>query len=291
LLIFNYALGRWSIGNVDADFVAPFFSAGYTVEDLDNLSATLDGLSTVLDSQLFRGGEFFFGGAVGDKLFTFTGDPLQATITTGEATLSMGKHSIVTRVYPYHEDGTVELFVGLTMGMIIPFMNVFYLYRLGTSREFFGNVAALAVLPVMLATIIGPAIAKRLTNIGAVRAARWLIPASMLLMAATTNAYLGTAGYWAYRALFVMSQSIWFAFVIDTAAPRGKAAASAWLEITFWIGMAIAAPATGFLLARQSYTLPSLLSAAAAVVTGFLTDRCARVCQAPSETTEEAQSA
>jgi hypothetical protein len=113
LLIFNYALGRWSIGNVDADFIAPFFSAGYTVEDLDNLSATLDGLSTVLDSQLFRGGEFFFGGAVGEKLFTFTGDPLQATITTGEATLSMGKHSIVTRVYPYHENGSVELFVGL----------------------------------------------------------------------------------------------------------------------------------------------------------------------------------
>ena len=78
---------------------------------------------------------------------------------------------------------------------------------------------------------------------------------------------------------------------MDTAAPRGKAAASAWLEITFWIGMAIAAPATGFLLARQSYTLPFLISAAAAVVTGFLTDRCARVCQAPSETTEEAQSA
>ena len=25
----------------------------------------------------------------------------------------MGKHSIVTRVYPYHEDGSVELFVGL----------------------------------------------------------------------------------------------------------------------------------------------------------------------------------
>jgi len=113
LLIFNYALGRWSIGNVNADYIAPFFSAGYTVEDLDNLSATLDGLTTVLDSQLFRGGEFFFGGAVGDQIFTFTGDPLQATITTGEAAVSMGRHSIITRVYPYHEDGTVELFVGM----------------------------------------------------------------------------------------------------------------------------------------------------------------------------------
>ena len=113
MLIYNYALNRWSIGNVAADFIAPFFSAGYTVEDLDNLSATLDGLTTVLDSQLFRGGEFFFGGAVGDRLFTFTGDPLVATITTGEAAVSMGKHSIITRVYPYHEDGSVNVEVGL----------------------------------------------------------------------------------------------------------------------------------------------------------------------------------
>ena len=37
----------------------------------------------------------------------------QATIVTGETGLAMGNHNIVTRIYPYHEDGSVELFVGL----------------------------------------------------------------------------------------------------------------------------------------------------------------------------------
>jgi len=113
LLIYNYSLGRWSIANIDTDLIAPFFSSGYTLDQLDNLSATLDGLTTVLDSQLFRGGEFFFGGVVGGQIFTFTGDPLPATIVTGEAAVSMGQHSIVTRIYPYHEGGAVNLSVGL----------------------------------------------------------------------------------------------------------------------------------------------------------------------------------
>jgi MFS family permease len=186
---------------------------------------------------------------------------------------------------------TVELFVGLTMGVIMPFMNVFYLYRLGTSREFFGNVSALAVVPIMIATTIGPVIAARLTDIGAVVAARWLIPVSTLVLAWTANPYAGTGAYWAYRALFSMSQSIWFAFVMETAAPRAKAAASAWLEITFWIGMAVAAQVTGRLLAEASYTLPFHIATASAVVTGVLTYLCARRCRALATLSEEAQRA
>ena len=112
LLIFNYALNRWSLVEVTTNFIAPFFSGGYTMDNLNNLSATLDGLTTVLDSQLFRGGEYFFGGAINNKLATFTGDPLAATIETGEVGIAKGKHGIVTRVYPYFEDGSVTMEVG-----------------------------------------------------------------------------------------------------------------------------------------------------------------------------------
>lgn len=113
LLIYHYGLGRWSLVKVRADYLAPFFSAGYTLDQLDNLSATLDGLTTVLDSPLYKGGEFFFGGAVNDQIFSFTGDPMTATIETGETAISPGKHSIVTRIYPYYENGTVTGQIGV----------------------------------------------------------------------------------------------------------------------------------------------------------------------------------
>jgi hypothetical protein len=112
ILIYNYTLNKWSLAEVEADLLSPMFSAGYTVDALDSLSATVDGLSIQLDSRFYKGGQYFFGGAYGDKIYTFTGAPLAATIETAEAPISTGKHSIVTRVYPYYENGSVTLAVG-----------------------------------------------------------------------------------------------------------------------------------------------------------------------------------
>ena len=50
--------------------------------------------------------------AYNDKLYTFTGSPLDATIETGEAILTAGSHSVVTRLYAYHEDGAVTAEIG-----------------------------------------------------------------------------------------------------------------------------------------------------------------------------------
>ena len=112
LLIYNYALNRWSIANVDADLIAPFFTAGYTLEALDNINTSIDALPASLDSALYKGGQFLFGGALGDKIYAFTGDPIDATVETAESSLVKGKHTIVTRVYPYHEGGDVTIEVG-----------------------------------------------------------------------------------------------------------------------------------------------------------------------------------
>lgn len=112
LMIYNYALDRWSIANIRADLVSPFFTSGYTLEQLDNIASSLDALPASLDSRLYKGGGFLFGGALGKKINTFSGDPLDGTIETGETGLATGKHTIVTRAYPYHEGGTVTVEVG-----------------------------------------------------------------------------------------------------------------------------------------------------------------------------------
>jgi hypothetical protein len=94
-------------------YLAPFYSGGYTVDQLDAISATIDALSIQTDSQIFKGGEYFFGGAVGDTIHTFTGTgKYPATIVTGEAAISQGNHSIVTRLYPYFDVGSVDAQVG-----------------------------------------------------------------------------------------------------------------------------------------------------------------------------------
>ena len=112
ILIYNYVLNRWSIANVDADLLAPFFSAGYNVDGLSNIQTLVDNLPQTVDSRFFKGGQYFFGGALDDKIYAFNGDPMDATIVTGELPIVKGKHSIVTRVYPYYENGSVTVQVG-----------------------------------------------------------------------------------------------------------------------------------------------------------------------------------
>lgn len=112
LIIYNYATQKWSYAEVQADLLAPFFTAGYTLEDLDNLSSTLEGLPAPLDSNLYKGGTFLFGGSKDNKIFGFTGAPQQAVIETGEFFLQQGKHGIINRSVPYFKGGEVTMQIG-----------------------------------------------------------------------------------------------------------------------------------------------------------------------------------
>ena len=112
LLIYNYAIQRWSLADVSVDFIAPFFTAGYTLEALDNLASNLDSLPAPLDSNLYKGGSFLFGGSVDKRISSFTGQPLSAIIETSEFAINKGRHSLVTRSVPYFKNGSVTVQVG-----------------------------------------------------------------------------------------------------------------------------------------------------------------------------------
>lgn len=112
LIIYNYATGKWSYAEVQAELITPLFTAGYTLEALDNLSATLEGLPAPLDSNLYKGGAFLFGGAKDNKIFAFTGSPLDAIIETGEFFLQEGRHGVINRSVPYFRGGEVTMQIG-----------------------------------------------------------------------------------------------------------------------------------------------------------------------------------
>lgn len=106
LIIYNYATDSWSSANIGLDAMAPLFSAGYTLEGLDNISSSLDSLPSSLDSSVYKGGEFFFAGSKDNKIQTFTGDNLDAIVETGEFELQAGRSSLINNVIPYVENDT-----------------------------------------------------------------------------------------------------------------------------------------------------------------------------------------
>ena len=112
ILVYNYALQRWSILEVEADILAPMFTPSYTLEDMDNLASNLEGFTSLLDSPVFKGGTLFFGGSYNNKIYGFTGAPMDGVIETAEFALTKNRHTLVTRTVPYFENGSVTMQVG-----------------------------------------------------------------------------------------------------------------------------------------------------------------------------------
>lgn len=101
LIIYNYALGKWSTASIAVDVVAPVYTAGYTLEGLDAAFGNIDVLPASLDGPVYRGGEFLFAASKDNKIQTFTGSVLDGTIETGEFEVKAGFHSTVNNIVPY----------------------------------------------------------------------------------------------------------------------------------------------------------------------------------------------
>ena len=101
ILIYNYNLNRWSYAVQDCTALAQAVTAGYTLEQLDNVSSSIDALPASLDDGIWKGGTFFFAGAKDKKIQSFTGTALEAVIETGEFQIAPGRRSLVNAVVPY----------------------------------------------------------------------------------------------------------------------------------------------------------------------------------------------
>jgi hypothetical protein len=84
LLIYNYQETRWSHAELSVQMLFNALSAGYTLEQLDALFASIDAGTISLDSSFWAGGLPILGVFSGKSLGAFSGDPLDATFETGE---------------------------------------------------------------------------------------------------------------------------------------------------------------------------------------------------------------
>lgn len=104
ILMYNYspnATKRWSIAEVDTECL--FISAGEdsSLDDLDTISSSIDSLPFSLDARAYKGNTNILSGFdLSHRMVNFNGDPLDATIETGEFTLHENARSQVTLVRP-----------------------------------------------------------------------------------------------------------------------------------------------------------------------------------------------
>ena len=163
------------------------------------------------------------------------------------------------------QNAIVALFMGLSMGIIGPFANIYFVQRLGTTREYFGTISALTLFPSIIALSLGPVLARKLGKVRTVTFLHLLVPAFVIMLALTTQPWIGTLAFWGYRVLFTIAPTILVAFMMQQATAKAKVAAMAWHNGSFWLGQAVAAPVAGYLLNLADYATPAYLAAGAAI--------------------------
>ena len=165
---------------------------------------------------------------------------------------------------------SISLIRGLSLGLVLPFLNLYFIHHLNTSREFYSAVSAAAIVPSIIATALAPLVASTLGTVNAVTTLRGLVAIPRIGMALTTVPWLAAAINLVERAGSRMATPLTFAFAMDTTEAKRRTATAAWMEVLFVLGMAIAAVVAGLLLAKNDYKTPFYLSAGAMALAGVL---------------------
>lgn len=118
MLIYDWNLQRWSQAQFDVDAIIPLAAAaiGYTLDNLDDVSASLDALPFSLDSRVWMGGAPIMAAFDADrKLSFFSGAPSEAALATQEMGDTTGALAFVSSVYPVVDTDNATVSIGSRM--------------------------------------------------------------------------------------------------------------------------------------------------------------------------------
>jgi len=110
ILMYNWELGRWTHASVSTEVIYPVANvSSWTIDGLDNLSSTIDGLTYPFDSRFYAGsGRLLLGGfSTAHKQGVFSSSNLEAIIETGDVQLTDGRKSLLRGLRPMVEGTSV----------------------------------------------------------------------------------------------------------------------------------------------------------------------------------------
>lgn len=116
LIIYNYnpnAIRKWSYAEITSQVLYRSLAEGYTMDNMDSYNSNLDAITISLDSQFWTGGSVSLSAFdSANKMATFTGSALTATLETTEIELIKGRKARLQRIRPMIDGGTVTVQMG-----------------------------------------------------------------------------------------------------------------------------------------------------------------------------------
>jgi len=165
----------------------------------------------------------------------------------------------------------IEIFIGLGLAFLMFFMNLIFINHYQSTLESYSVMSALLIIPMVGMLLIGPWLAEQFKNMPVILASRFLSFLFAFIVGITMNPILGGISFMLFRSTISLAQTMWFGFAATVTTRRSRMATSAWLEITFQIGLGIAALAGGKLVSANAYPILGYISSGSMLVAFLLT--------------------
>lgn len=113
ILVYDKSLGRWSLIEQEVELLWVGGGTGLTLEDLDDISPSIDDLPASLDSKLWIGAAAQLSAFNGDRRSgSFTGPNMEAVIETKEIEINAGRRTQLNAFRPLIDGGNPTAVVG-----------------------------------------------------------------------------------------------------------------------------------------------------------------------------------
>jgi MFS family permease len=153
------------------------------------------------------------------------------------------------------------LLVGMGAGLIIPFMNLYFANRFGSTSGEIGLYFSVAQIFTGAASLLGPALARRFGKLRTAIASELLSLPFLVTLGAESHLSIAVVAFLLRATLMQASTPLLNAFLMETLPPELRARCSSLSNLVWNIGWAVSATLAGAIIQRFGYAVPFYITA------------------------------
>lgn len=154
------------------------------------------------------------------------------------------------------------LLVGMGAGLVIPFMNLYFKDRFHCSAASIGAIFAVAQVVTAVASLAGPALARRFGKLRTAVASQLLSLPFLITLGAEQHLGIAMVAFWMRATLMQASTPLVQAFVMEALPAELRARSTSLNNLVWNLGWAVSATLAGTIIERFGYAVPFYFTAA-----------------------------
>lgn len=151
--------------------------------------------------------------------------------------------------------------MGLSAGLTLPFLNLYFVQHLGASREAYGAISTLTILPSVIGPLVSPAVGRRWGQLRGFVVLRPLVGVFVLALALAPGVAVGAVALWLRALFFTASSTLYAEFVGERFDPRARATVAGLMAVGTYVATTVGTYLAGQLIAGWGYPAPYLVAA------------------------------